>query len=206
MLFALYLNRYLIKVLLFITLNISIDRKIDRQACTYDTFVLYNTHADGNFVKFQLLDRLSNLNGSRFRAAYHEKHFVPGRDIFSNIEHIMTKSQTALVVLSPGFLTSKWAMYELSQAVVREHQGPHFKVVFLPLQEVKTLGNLPENLRAFLRLGSTIKVYEKHYLKKLFYELTHCTKRECDHHLSMTVLLMNLIFLTVTLLVIHCIA
>ena len=132
MLFALYLNRYLIKVLLFITLNISIDRKIDRQVCTYDTFVLYNTHADGNFVKFQLLDRLNNLNGSRFRAAYHEKHFVPGRDIFSNIEHIMTKSQTALVVLSPGFLTSKWAMYELSQAVVREHQGPHFKVIFPP--------------------------------------------------------------------------
>ena len=84
----------------------------------------------------------------------------------------MTKNQTALVVLSPEFLTGKWTMYELSQAVVREHQAPHFKVIFLLLQDPETLGQLPDNLRAFLRLGSVIKVYEKYYIKKLFYELT----------------------------------
>ena len=122
------------KVILFVIFNISIDRKIDRQTSEYDTFVLYNTQADGNFVKYQLLENLNDLNGTQFRAAYHEEHFVAGKDIFTNIEHIMTKSQTALVVLSPDFLNGKWTMYKLSQAVVHEHQTPHFKVIFLLLQ------------------------------------------------------------------------
>ena len=46
------------------------------------------------------------------------------------------------------------------------------------------MGELPENLRLFLRVGSTVKQYGKNWRSRLIYELRHRTKRSVSKRLT----------------------
>ena len=60
----------------------------------------------------------------------------------------------------------------------------YLQVVFLLCEKPRTLGELPQNLRLFLRVGTTVKQYRKNWRSRLVYELTHTTKQAIAKRLT----------------------
>ena len=58
------------------------------------------------------------------------------------------------------------------------------QVVFLLCQKLTTLGELPENLLLFLRVGATVERYKGGWEARLVYELKHRTKRSVSKRIS----------------------
>ena len=96
-----------------------------------------------------------------------------GQDQFSSLEAMLNQSCSALIVLSQNFIKSRWNLYDLNLAVITQFEHKKFKVVFLLCQRLKTLGKLPENLRLFIKLGTTMKKYKGNWQNSVVYEVTH---------------------------------
>ena len=146
----------------------------------YDVYVVYNHNHDDDFVQNVLLPLLERYEITHVN----EDCWVPGWDKFTCLQNIITQSRSALVIITKNFLQENWKLYQLNQAICTEIEQLNFKVVFLLCQKPATLGELPENLRLFLRVGSTVKEYRKNWKSRLIYELKHRTKRAVSKRLT----------------------
>ena len=72
----------------------------------FDAFVLYHFDSDDTFVVETLLPELEENRD--FRLCMHSRDFTPGRDIKDNIEEAIEASNSAIIVLSQGFVDSMW--------------------------------------------------------------------------------------------------
>ena len=161
--------------------NWSFGQRIEIRGRQYDVFVVYNHGPkDSSFVEIELLPLLEQhriISGT-------QDCFTPGKNIFSCLETMLRESRSVLVVITPDFLKENWDLYQLDQAICNQIEQKNFKVVFLLCQKQKFLGELPKNLKLFLRVGSTVKQYKKNWKSRLIYELKHKTKTSVRKRLS----------------------
>ena len=81
----------------------------------YDVFVSY-ADADRHFVVEQMVPE---LEGNRqLRLLVHERDFPFGRMVTENIHQAISSSCRTMLVVSPGFLSSRWCRYEMNIAKV----------------------------------------------------------------------------------------
>ena len=161
--------------------NWSFGQRIEVHGRKNDVFIIYNHGAtDSKFVENEVLPLLEE----RKITAATEDCFTPGKDIFTCLETILKESRSVLVVITPDFLKENWGLYQLNQAICSQIEQKNFKVVFMLCRKPKVLGQLPKNLKLFLRIGSIVKQYKKNWKSRLIYELKHRTKRSINKRLS----------------------
>ena len=81
----------------------------DSEACIkrnreFDAFVLYHFDTDDDFVMNDLLPELEETRD--FKLCIHSRDFTPGRDIKDNIEEAIEGSNSAIIIMSQGFVDS----------------------------------------------------------------------------------------------------
>ena len=175
------LNAMKLKVVLFMKLNLSFWQRLEPSDHQHDVFVLYDHDSDDETVVNH--DVIPLLVKHRLHVVT-EDCFQLGVDQFTCLEDVITKSRTALVILTPNLLRADMQLYQLNQAVYTQIVQHNFKVIFLLCEKLSSLGNLPQNLRLFLQLGTSVEKYKTNWEGRLIYELKHKTKRSFNKRLT----------------------
>ena len=84
-------------------------------------FVLYHFDTDDDFVMTDLVPELEETRG--FKLCIHSRNFTPGRDIKDNIEEAIKGSNSAIVVMSQGFVDSMWCKEEFMHCYHGKYAG-----------------------------------------------------------------------------------
>ena len=70
----------------------------------YDAFVCYNFDEDNHFVFESILPELEEKLEPPLKMFIHDRDFTPGRDISINIHNAINKCNSAIIVMSQGFI------------------------------------------------------------------------------------------------------
>ncbi|XP_062569207.1 toll-like receptor 4 [Saccostrea cucullata] len=81
----------------------------DESDFLFDAFVAYNED-DRSWVISNLMSELEGKE--QYRLCLHERDFLPGRTIFSQISHTIQRSRKVILVISNSFAKSQWCQYE----------------------------------------------------------------------------------------------
>ena len=82
----------------------------------FDSFVLYHFDSDDDFVIDKLLPELEETRD--FTLCIHSRNFTPGKDIKDNIEEAIKNSNSAIIVMSQGFVDSIWCKEEFTHSYI----------------------------------------------------------------------------------------
>ncbi|CAL1535261.1 unnamed protein product [Lymnaea stagnalis] len=134
--------KFEIRILLYTRLHVRLPCDADdlRHQKTYDAFVSYSNDDDA-WVYENLACKSHNPghgDKSQFRLCIHQRDFVPGKTIFDNIVDSIEASRHTIIVLSPSFMRSHWAMEELRQAYRQSLVEKTRHLIVLLLQKVRS--------------------------------------------------------------------
>ena len=124
----------------------------------YDAFVCYNFDEDHFFVFDSILPELEDNHDPPLKMFIHDRDFTPGRAITVNICSAINNCNSAIIVMSQGFIDSPRCREEFTKCLAESEEDPAFKLFIILMEEVDTLVNIPENMQIFFK--------EKTYVKK----------------------------------------
>ena len=78
----------------------------------FDAFMIYHFDSDDDFVVNNLVPALEE--DRNFKLFIHSRDFMLGRNIINNIEEAIEGSNSATIVMSQGFVASKWGQEEFT--------------------------------------------------------------------------------------------
>ncbi|KAK7112987.1 toll-like receptor 4 [Littorina saxatilis] len=99
----------------------------------FDAFVSYSSE-DNDFVHGEMLEELETRAGLRLNV--HNRDFIPGRPIPSNIVSAVQSSRRTLVVLSRELVQSEWCHYEMQMATMEAAHTGRDVLLFLLYEDV----------------------------------------------------------------------
>ncbi|KAK7112997.1 toll-like receptor 4 [Littorina saxatilis] len=105
----------------------------DNDDFEFDAFVSYSSE-DNDFVHGELLEELETWAGLRLNV--HNRDFIPGRPIPSNIVSAVQSSRRTLVVLSRELVQSEWCHYEMQMATMEAAHTGRDVLLFLLYEDV----------------------------------------------------------------------
>ena len=140
----------------------------------FDAFVIYHFDTDNNFVVNTLIPELKEARDLRLHI--HSQDFQPGRNIEENIEEAIKSSNNAVILVSTGFINSRWCMNEFSHCYIEHVEDPSFKLFVIMMQPMKELPQLPLNMKELV----TEQTYLERIDPKLFTKLARCLTPEND--------------------------
>ncbi|KAK7483798.1 hypothetical protein BaRGS_00025014 [Batillaria attramentaria] len=105
----------------------------DEQSFEFDAFVSYASE-DNDFVRGELIERLETRAGLRLNV--HNRDWIPGRPIPSNILAAVQSSRRTLVVLTRHLLDSDWCEYEMQMATMEAVYTGRDVLLFLLYEDV----------------------------------------------------------------------
>ena len=113
----------------------------------FDAFVLYHFDTDDRFI----IDYLQpELEGNRnLKLCIHSRDFTPGRDIKDNIEEAIEGSNSAIIVMSQGFVDSMWCKEEFTHCYIENMKDPAFNLFVIMMQPADTLVNISPYMKTF---------------------------------------------------------
>ena len=98
----------------------------------FDAFVLYHFDSDDDFVISHLLPDLEEARD--FKLCIHSRNFTPGRDIKDNIEEAIEGSNSAIIVMSQGFVDSPWCKEEFTHCYIENMKDAAFNLFVIMMQ------------------------------------------------------------------------
>ena len=113
----------------------------------FDAFVLYHFDSDDDFVVETLLPELEK--NRHFRLCIHSRDFTPGRDIKDNIEEAIEGSNSAIIVMSQGFVDSMWCKEEFTHCYIENMKDESFNLFVIMMQPSDTLVNISPYMKTF---------------------------------------------------------
>ena len=125
---------------------------------TFDAFVCYAFDADNEFVMTSIQPELEKEPDQSFKLCIHSRDFDVGLHIFDNIQEAIENSNSAIIVMSQGFVLSHWCKEEFTHCYIEHIKDPAFRLFVIMMQPQNTLVNLSKCIRKFID--------QKTYLKK----------------------------------------
>ena len=113
----------------------------------FDAFVLYHFDTDDDFVINHLLHELEE--NKNFKLYIHSRNFTPGRDIKDNIEEAIEGSNSAIIVMSQGFVDSMWCKEEFTHCYIENMKDAAFNLFVIMMQPADTLINISPYMKTF---------------------------------------------------------
>ena len=130
----------------------------------YDAFICYQFDADDDFVKNTIIPELEQNYDPPFKLCIFDNAFLPGTSILDNIQVAIENSNSAIVVLSQGFVDSMWCQQEFQLCYLEHMKDPAYKLFVIMMQPKESLQNLTEFMEEYL----TQEIYLTKDDKKLF--------------------------------------
>ena len=130
----------------------------------YDAFVCYQFDADDDFVKNTIIPELEQKHDPPFKLCVHENDFELGKKIFDNMQAAIENSNSAILVMSQGFLDSDWCPQEFEYCHIEHMKDPAFKLFIILMQPVASLQNLTKCMKQYF----VQETYAKKDDEKLF--------------------------------------
>ena len=149
----------IIFIIMCIIIKLTCQRKkLLKRNREYDSFVCYNFDEDHNFVFNSILPELEENHDPPLKVSIHDRDFIIGREITDNIYDAIENSNSAIIVMSQGFIDSPRCREEFTKCLAESEDDPAFKLFIILMEDVDALINVPENMKKFFR--------EKTYLKR----------------------------------------
>ena len=131
----------------------------------FDTFVLYCFDSDDDFVINYLLPELEETRA--FKLCIHSRNFTPGRDIKDNIEEAIGGSNSAIIIMSPGFVDSMWCKEEFTHCYIENMKDAAFNLFVIIMQPADTLVNISPYMKTFFANKTYLQVNDPELFTKL---------------------------------------
>ena len=109
--------------------------------------IFYHFDTDDDFVLNHLLPELEEARDFKF--CIHSRNFVPGRDIKDNIEEAIEGSNSAIIVMSQGFVDSIWCREEFTHCYIENMKDAAFNLFVIMMQPADTLVNTSPYMKTF---------------------------------------------------------
>ncbi len=147
-------------------------RREEGRGRRYDGFVCYNFEENGDFVFSVLLPGLEkDLDTILFIC---DRDFVPGKLIQDNIQFAVQNSNSAILLMSQGFVNSPWCREEFNHCVTENVLDPRFKLLVVAMEpDVEGLKNITDSMKNLLRQRTYLKHDDPKLLEKIRDELKH---------------------------------
>ena len=123
-----------------------IDSPVKRNR-VFDAFVLYHFDSYDVFVFESLLPELEENRD--FNLCIHSRDFTPGRDIKDNIEEAIEGSNSAITLMSQGFVDSMWCKEEFTHCYIENMKDAAFNLFVIMMQPADTLVNISNYMKIF---------------------------------------------------------
>ena len=115
----------------------------------FDAFVCYNFDTDHKYVTDIILPELEEKHDPPCKLCFDSQDFKPGVHIKENIKEAVTNSNSAIVVLSQGFVDSIWCREEFSDCYIENMKDSAFRLFVIMMQPVENLENVSEYMNSF---------------------------------------------------------
>lgn len=112
----------------------------------YDAFVAYSS-VDYEWIYGQLRPNLSGTDDYPIRLCIHDRDFIPGKPIHENIVDTIRKSRKIILVISKGFLESRYGPLEIEYAGMKCLDEGKDNIILCVLMEDIPVRKMPRALR-----------------------------------------------------------
>ena len=118
----------------------------------FDAFVSFHhsgPHRD--FVFNKILPELEENHNPPFRLYIHDRDFELGEDIMWNIETAIKLSNSAIIVMSQGYINSKWCQIEFRECFLESAGDSGFRLIVIMMESEDSLQNTSKYMKKFIR-------------------------------------------------------
>ena len=131
----------------------------------FDAFIIYHFDSDDDFVVNDLVPALEEDRD--FKLFIHSRDFILGRDIIDNIEEAIEGSNSAIIVMSQGFVDSKWGQEEFTHCYLENMKDAAFNLFVIMMQPAETLINISNYMKTFFETKTYLKINDPELFSKL---------------------------------------
>ena len=149
----------------------------------FDAFVLYHFDSDDIYVVDTIMPELEETRN--FKLHIHSRDFTPGCDIIDNIEEAIEGSNSAIIVMSQGFVDSMWCKEEFTHCYIENMKDAAFKLFVIMMQPAETLVNISPYMKTFFDTKTYLEVDDPELFTKLAALLDEArkpVKDDVDNH------------------------
>nr|KAG5686735.1 hypothetical protein BaRGS_020261 [Batillaria attramentaria] len=162
-----YRFRWKLRYLYYTTrLSFQRDKRHHDDGFEFDAFVSF-AGEDMEFVDGEMKEELEEGRG--LKLCIHERDFVPGQYIASNIVDSVQRSRRTLVVLTRALLASDWCHYELQMALMEAAETGRDVLLFLLYEHVPS-HELPREVLFNIQASSYIEFPHTESDRGLFWD------------------------------------
>ena len=115
---------------------------------TVNATIFYHFDTDDEFVLNHLLPELEETR--KFKLCIQSRNFIPGRDIKDNIDEAIEGSNSAIIVMSQGFVDSMWCKEEFTHCYIENMKDESFNLFVIIMQPTDTLFNISNYMKLSL--------------------------------------------------------
>ena len=144
----------------------------------FDACVLYHFDSDDIYVLDTILPELEE--NRNFKLYTHSRNFTPGRDIKDNIEAAIEDSNSAILLMSQGFVDSIWCKEEFTHCYIENMNDPAFHLFVIMMQPADTLVNTSNYMKTFFETKTYLDVNDPELFTKLATLLDEARKPDND--------------------------
>ena len=138
----------------------------------YDAFVCYQFDTDDDYVKNTIVPELEAKHDQVFKLFIAENDFEPGYSIIKNMQTAIQNSNSAILVMSQGFVDSMWCRQEFEYCHTEHMNDPAFKLFIIMMQPVESLQNLTECMKQYFVQETYLKKDDKELFTRIASYLT----------------------------------
>ncbi|XP_038070939.1 toll-like receptor Tollo [Patiria miniata] len=168
---AVYRFRRVIQVVVYNHTGLRFSNKMDKdkdRTYLYDAFISFSTD-DLDFVTQELVPKLES-HEPPFKLCIHQRDFVVGECISTNIVNAVETSRRTLIVLSNSFVASEWCSFEFQAAQQQLLKDRQNRLIVILLEEVdKNL--LDKDLKLYLSTNTYLERTDSLFWEKLYYAM-----------------------------------
>ena len=154
-------------------LNLDIELNEDHENCVapvkrdkkFDSFVLYLFDSNDDFVVNRVVNELEVVRD--FKLCIHSRDFTPGRDIIDNIQEAIENSNSAIIVMSQGFVDSMWGKKKFMHCCLENMKDAAFNLFVIMMQPVDTLVYISPYMKTFFANKTYLEVDDPELFSKL---------------------------------------
>ena len=102
-----------------------------------------------------------------FKLYTHSRNFTPGRDIKENIEAAIEDSNSAILLMSQGFVNSMWCKEEFTHCYIENMKDAAFNLFVIMMQPADTLVNISPYMKTFFETKTYLQKGDSELFTKL---------------------------------------
>ena len=131
----------------------------------FDAFIIYHFDSDDGFVVNDLVPALEAIRG--LKLFIHSRDFIPGRNIKDNTEEAIDSSNSAIIIMSQGFVDSFWCKEEFTHCYIDNIIDAAFRLFVIMMQPADTLVNISNYMNSYFNTKTYLKVNDPEVSTKL---------------------------------------